>query len=125
MAVVDAWLVFSDRLQAPNAILIAASAGIGHDSSASWGTTGLGYGDFFAAAVVGSILAVEGGPRVGGAAAMLLITLAWDQLFLVYDVIPATIPPALVLIGAEVWRRSASPRPARGLTSAGSLRSGP
>jgi hypothetical protein len=127
MALVDAILVFSNNLQGPNAVLIAASPGAGLPQlqSAHFAGAGLGYGDFFAAAVVGSILAVEGGPRVGGAAAMLLITLAWDQLFLVYDVIPATIPPALVLIGAEVWRRSASPRPARGLTSAGSLRSGP
>lgn len=61
MAVVDAWLVFSDRLQAPNAILIAASAGIGlrQLQSASLGTTGLGCGDFFAAAVLGGILAAE------------------------------------------------------------------
>ena len=121
MAVVDAILVFSNNLQGPNAVLISASPGAGLPQlqSAHFVGAGLGYGDFFAAAVVGSILAVEGGPRVGGAAAMLLITLAWDQLFLVYDVIPATIPPALVLIGAEVWRRSASPRPAGGFGTLG------
>ena len=48
---------------------------------------------------------------------MLVVTLAWDQLFLVYDMLPATIPPALVLIGVEVWRRAAAaggPRPEPG-----------
>jgi hypothetical protein len=36
---------------------------------------------------------------------MILVSLCWDQLFLVYDVLPATVPPALVLIGVEVLRR--------------------
>ena len=55
MAIVDAWLVFSNQLQAPNAVLVAAAPGIGLPQlqSASFGTAGLGYGDFFAAAVVG------------------------------------------------------------------------
>jgi hypothetical protein len=110
MAVVDAILVFSNNLQGPNAVLVAATpgpAGLGLPQlqSASFGHAGLGYGDFFAAAVVGAILAVERGPQISALAAMLLVTLAWDQLFLIYDVIPATIPPALVLVGTEAWRR--------------------
>ena len=106
MAAVDAWLVFSNRLQAPNAVLIAAAPGLGLPQlqSASFGTAGLGYGDFFAAAVVGGILAAERGPQLAAAAAMVVVSLCWDQLFLIYDVLPATIPPAVVLVGAGLWR---------------------
>jgi hypothetical protein len=114
MAVLDAILVFSNELQGPNALLVAAAPGVGLPQlqAAHVAGAGLGYGDFFAAAVVGAILAAERGPRVAAAAATLLVTLAWSQLFLVVDVIPATIPPALVLIGAEVFRRRPRlPRP--------------
>ena len=109
MAVVDGILVFSNNLQQPNAVLVAASPGSGLPQlqSASFGDAGLGYGDFFAAAVVGGILAAERGPQLVAAAAMIVVALAWDQLFLIYDVLPATIPPALVLLGVEAWRRRA------------------
>jgi hypothetical protein len=110
MAVVDGILVFSNNLQQPNAVLVAASPGGGLPQlqSASFGDAGLGYGDFFAAAVVGGILAAERGPQLVAAAAMVVVALAWDQLFLIYDVLPATIPPALVLLGVEAWRRRAA-----------------
>jgi hypothetical protein len=106
MAAVDAALVFSNHLQGPNAVLVAASPGLGLPQlqSASFGTAGLGYGDFFAAAVVGGILAAERGPQLAAAAGMIVVSLCWDQLFLVYDVLPATIPPAVVLIAADVSR---------------------
>jgi hypothetical protein len=111
MAAVDAVLVFSGNLQPSNAVLVAASPGLGLPQlqSASFGAAGLGYGDFFAAAVVGGILAAERGPQLAAAVAMVVVSLAWDQLFLVYDVLPATIPPALVLIGVELWRRRRGP----------------
>jgi hypothetical protein len=107
MATVDAILVFSNNLQAPNAVLVAASPGPGLPQlqSASFGLAGLGYGDFFAAAVVGAILAAERAPQIAAAIGMVVVSLCWDQLFLIYDVLPATIPPALVLIAVEVWRR--------------------
>jgi hypothetical protein len=106
MATVDAVLVFSNNLQAPNAVLEAAAPGFGLPQlqSAAFGAAGLGYGDFFAAAVVGGILAVERGPRLAAAVAMVAVAVCWDQLFLVYDVLPATIPPALVLLGVEARR---------------------
>ncbi|HEY1539804.1 MAG TPA: hypothetical protein VGF63_10435 [Solirubrobacteraceae bacterium] len=116
MAAVDAYLVFSSALQAPNALLDAAAPGSGLPQlqSGSFGFAGLGYGDFFAAAVVGAILAAEHRGQVVAAVAMLAISLAWDQLFLVYDVLPATIPPALTLIAYEGWvrrrARAAGPR---------------
>jgi hypothetical protein len=106
MATVDAILVFSNNLQQPNAVLVAAvpAPGLPQLQSASFGSAGLGYGDFLAAAVVGGILAAERAPQVVPAIAMLAVSLVWDQLFLIYDVLPATIPPALVLIGVELWR---------------------
>jgi hypothetical protein len=107
MAAVDAYLVFSNQLQGPNAVLIAAkpAAGLPQLQSAFFGGASLGYGDFFAAAVVGGIFAVERVPQIRAAFAMLAVAFCWDQLFVVYDVLPATIPPAVVLIGWELWRR--------------------
>jgi hypothetical protein len=111
MAVVDAILVFSNNLQAPNAVLVAAAPGLGLPQlqSTSFGGAGLGYGDYFAAAVVGGILAAERAPQLAAAVALIAVSLAWDQLFLVYDVLPATIPPAVVLLGVEAWRCRATP----------------
>jgi hypothetical protein len=92
-------------------VAAAPGGGLPQLQSASFGTAGLGYGDFFAAAVVGGILAAERAPQVSSAVAMVAVSLCWDQLFLVYDVLPATIPPAIVLIGVEA-RRLARTRPA-------------
>ena len=107
MAVVDAYLVFTNRLQAPNATLVAASPGRGLPQlqSAYFGAAGLGYGDFFAAAVVGAILAAERRNQLAAAVATIAFSLAWDQLFLFYDVLPATIPPAVTLLVFTGWRR--------------------
>lgn len=107
MAAIDAYLVFSNQLQAPNATLVAAAPPLGLPrlQSAAFGGAGLGYGDFFAAAVVGGILAAERRHQVVAALATLLVTLCWDQLFAFYDVLPATVPSALVLIGFELTRR--------------------
>jgi hypothetical protein len=107
MAAVDAALVFSGNLQHPNEVLVAAAPGGGLPQlqSASYAGAGMGYGDFFAAAVVGAIFATERRPRLLFAVVMLAAAVCWDQLFLVYDVLPATVPPALALIVAEVWSR--------------------
>jgi hypothetical protein len=107
MAALDAWLVFTNRLQPANVVLVTAepAPGLPQLQSASFGRAGLGYGDFFAAGLVGGILAAERARQLWAAIAVLVVSLAWDQLFLVYDVLPATIPPALVLIGWEVLRR--------------------
>jgi hypothetical protein len=114
MAAVDAWLVFSGRLQAPNAVLTAASPGHGLPrlQSASFGTAGLGYGDFFAAGVVGGVLAAERRSQLAASVGVLVASLCWDQLFLAYDVLPATIPPAVVLAAAShpIGRRRRPPR---------------
>jgi hypothetical protein len=100
MAILDAVLVFSENLQPANAVLVAASPGAGLPQlqSASFGYAGLGYGDFFAAAVVGAIFAAEGRHQWLGALAVLVASLAWDQLFAYFDTLPATVPPAVVLV---------------------------
>jgi hypothetical protein len=112
MATVDAILVFSNNLQGPNAELIAATPGLGLPQlqSVQFGSAGLGYGDLFAAAVVGGILAAERSPQLAASAAMILVTLSWKQLHLIYDVLPLTIPPAVVLIGVNVWHRRRAAR---------------
>jgi hypothetical protein len=107
MAAVDAWLVFTNRLQPANAVLVGAAPapGLPQLQSAAFGDAGLGYGDFFVAGLVGGVLAAQRGPQLAAAVATLAASLLWDQLFLVYDVLPATVPPALVLLGCEVLRR--------------------
>jgi hypothetical protein len=105
MAISDAILVFGNTLQEPNAVLVAAEPGHGLPQlqSAAFHYASLGYGDFFAAGVLGGLLAIERRPQLIPAVLVLLVSLAWDQLFLVVDVLPATIPPAIVLIGMEIW----------------------
>lgn len=107
MAAIDSILVFTENLQPANAVLVAASPGLGLPrlQSAGFGDWGLGYGDFFAAAVVGAILAVEGRRQALAALATVAVSVAWEQLFYVVDTIPATVPPALVLIAFSVSRR--------------------
>lgn len=109
MAVLDSILVFSNNLQPANDVLVAASPGSGLPQlqSASFGFAGLGYGDFFAAAVVGGILAAERRAQWLAAPALVLLSLAWDQLFLYYDTLPATVPPAAIVLGCvamDRWR---------------------
>jgi hypothetical protein len=106
MAAIDAYLVFSGRLEAPNATLVAAvpAPGLPSLQAGAFGFSSLGYGDFLAAGVLGGILAIERGPQWWMAGAVLVVSLAWDQLFRVFDVLPATVPPALVLIGLEAHR---------------------
>jgi hypothetical protein len=105
LAISDAILVFGNTLQEPNAVLVAAEPGHGLPQlqSAAFHYASLGYGDFFAAGVLGGLLAIERRPQLIPAIAVLLVSLAWDQLFLVVDVLPATIPPAIVLVGVEIW----------------------
>ena len=105
MAISDAILVFGNELQAPNAVLVAAEPGAGLPQlqSAAFHYASMGYGDFFAAGVLGGLLAIERRPQLVPAVALAVVSLAWDQLFLVVDVLPATIPPAIVLIGVEIW----------------------
>lgn len=105
MAISDMILVFGNTLQAPNAVLVAAEPGAGLPQlqSASFHFASMGYGDFFAAGVLGGLLAIERRPQLIPAVAVLVVSFLWDQLFLVVDTLPATVPPAIVLLGVELW----------------------
>jgi hypothetical protein len=117
MAISDAILCFNQTLEAPNNVLIAATPGAGLPQlqSASFHASDLGYGDFFAAAVVGGILAMEGRRQWPAAVATLAVIFAWKQIFLIYDgVLPVTVPPAIVLTGyllADLRGALRAPRP--------------
>jgi hypothetical protein len=64
------------------------------------------------AGVVGGILAADRRPQALAALATLIAAQAWNQLFLVVDSLPGTIPPAAVMLAFEVWGRRREPRPA-------------
>ncbi|MFN8110190.1 MAG: hypothetical protein U0Y82_10185 [Thermoleophilia bacterium] len=114
MAIIDAHLVFTHRLQHSAGVLDAAAPGhnLPQLQSARLHGATLGYGDFLSSAVVGAVLAAQRGRwwAVGGALAMLPVTLAWDQWFLVFDTIPDTVPPAIVLVLADALYLSRRPR---------------
>ena len=63
------------------------------------------YGDYFVAGLVGGILAAERRPQAVAALAAFVAAQAFNQLFLVVDSLPGTVPPALVLLGFEVRQR--------------------
>ena len=107
MAALDAVLVMGDQFDEQFAGFDAAipGGGLPQLQLARVGHVATDYGDFFVAGVVGAILAVQRGPQLAAAVAMLVVAEAWNQLFLVVDSLPNTTAPALVLIGWEVWRR--------------------
>ncbi len=112
MAAADTWLVISNLLQAPNAVLIAAHppAGLPRLQSELFGSVSMGYGDLFVAGLLGALLAHDRVLQRSGALLTLLIAGAFDVLFLVLSELPATVPVALALIALEavsaVRRRS-------------------
>lgn len=110
MAIVDSILVFGNQLQAPNAVLNAAVAlpGAPQLQYLDLHYASVGYGDVFVAGVLGGVLAAEGRPQLPVAALTLLCAALWDLLFLHFDTLPATVPVALALVAAELWRRRPS-----------------
>ncbi|HEV2814604.1 MAG TPA: hypothetical protein VGW10_15220 [Solirubrobacteraceae bacterium] len=107
MAVVDAAYIFGDLSTDQNREFARATAGddLPQLHINVLGNSSLDYGDFFAAGVVGALLAAERVPQVAAAVACLAFALLWNQLFLVTGSLPATVPPAAVLLGVEVARR--------------------
>jgi hypothetical protein len=112
MATIDAWLVFSDLLQEPNAVLNAAApaADLPRLQLASFGSAVMGFGDLFVAATLGALLASDRRLQLQGAALAAVICPAWALLFFFVDQTPATVPIALTLAMLEVGRRSTSGR---------------
>jgi hypothetical protein len=112
MAVADTWLVVSDLLAAPNAVLISAhpAAGLPRLQTEIFGSATMGYGDLFVAALLGAIYAST--PQRQRAAALLTLVLGglFDLLFLVLTELPATVPVAVTLIVIEGYDRLSAGR---------------
>jgi hypothetical protein len=116
MSIADTILVIAQLLQPANDVLNAAAPGLGLPQlqRALFGSAVMGYGDFFVAGVFGAIVAAERGRQAAAARLTLLLALAFDLLFLVVDLLPATVPVALALVLREIGiRRAARTRPAR------------
>jgi hypothetical protein len=110
MATVDAVLVFSHGLQASNDVLNAAvpAPGLPQLQYVSLHGASMGYGDLFVAGVAGAVVAVEQRSALLAAALTFACGAAWDLLFWVRDVLPATVPVAVALLLTR-----AAPRRAR------------
>lgn len=104
MAAIDTWLVASDLLQGPNAVLNAAAPGAGlpRFQLASFGSAVMGFGDLFVAATLGALLASNRRLQLRGAVLAAVIGIAFDLLFFVVDELPATVPIALTLAVLQI-----------------------
>jgi len=107
MAAVDAYLVFTELLQEPNAVLNAAhpAADLPKLQLVSWGSALMGFGDLFIAAVLGALLARDSRLQARGALLAAVLCCSWDLLFFAIDTTPATVPLALTLLTLELWAR--------------------
>lgn len=106
MAAIDAYLVGSDLLQEPNAVLNTAGPGAGLPrlQFVHFGSAVMGFGDIFIAAVLGALLARDRRLQLTGAAIAAVIGIGFDFLFFAVDELPATVPIALTLAVLELRR---------------------
>ncbi len=113
MAIVDAYLVFTDLLQQPNTVLnlAAPSADLPKLQLVSFGSALMGFGDLFIAAVLGALLARDARLQLRGAVLAAVFCCAWDLLFFFIHETPATVPVALTLLTLELWERRPGSRP--------------
>jgi hypothetical protein len=122
MAVIDTWLVASDLLQGPNAVLSAAApaGGLPQLQTVHLGSALMGFGDLFIAALVGCLLAADGNEirlyggksvrwQVVGALLVAVLALAFDLLFFAVDELPATVPIAAALALTQRWSARGGP----------------
>lgn len=107
MTVIDSVFIFGDFWGEQNATFNAAAPAehLPRLQVADIGQVSTDYGDYFIAGLVGGILAAERRPQALLALATLVVAEAWNQLFLVVDSLPGTVPPCLVLLASEVWHR--------------------
>jgi hypothetical protein len=107
MAIADAILVADDLLQQPNAVLNAAAPGGGLPQlqRVELGSAVMGYGDLFAAALLGAILAARPARQHAAAVLTTVLAIAFGCLFFVVDELPATVPVAGALIVSEALDR--------------------
>ncbi|MGH2923554.1 MAG: hypothetical protein ACRDKH_05945, partial [Solirubrobacterales bacterium] len=111
MAAIDAVFIFGDFFGEQNAQFNAAApaAELPRLQVADLGGVSTDYGDFFVAGLVGGILASERRPQALAAVATFAVAQAFNQLFLVVDSLPGTVPPALVLLAFELAPRATRP----------------
>jgi hypothetical protein len=107
MASIDAWLIATDLLQGPNAVLNAAApaADLPRLQLASFGSAVMGFGDLFIATVLGALLASDRRLQLRGAALAALICVAFDLIFFAVDQSPATVQIALTLAASDLLSR--------------------
>jgi hypothetical protein len=107
MTVIDSVFIFGDFWSEQNATFNAAAPAehLPRLQVADIGHTSTDYGDYFIAGLVGGILAAERRPQALLALATLIAAEAWNQLFLVVDSLPGTVPPCAVLLASEIWHR--------------------
>lgn len=107
MAAIDTYLVATNLLQGPNAVLNTASpaADLPRLQLASFGSALMGFGDLFVAATLGALLAHDRRLQLRGAALAAAIGLTFDLLFFAVDELPATVPIALTLVCTEALKR--------------------
>jgi hypothetical protein len=107
MAIADTILVADDLLQAPNAVLNAAApaGGLPQLQRVELGSAVMGYGDVFAAALLGAILAARPARQRASALLATALAIAFGSLFLVVDELPATVPVACALLLSEALDR--------------------
>jgi hypothetical protein len=109
MAAIDAWLVGTNLLQGPNAVLNAAAPGdLPQLQFVAFGDAVMGFGDIFIAAVLGALLAADRRLQLTGAALAAVFCISFDLLFFALDQLPATVPIALTLLALEGLRRRES-----------------
>lgn len=104
MAIIDTYLVATDLLQGPNAVLntAAPAADLPRLQLASFGSALMGFGDLFVAATLGALLAYDRRLQLRGAALAAFIGLTFDLLFFAVNELPATVPIALTLAFLEL-----------------------
>ena len=114
MATIDAIVIFGDLFDRENALFDAAAPapGLPRLQVAEVGDASIDYGDFFVAGLVGGILAAERRPQLAAAIAAFAVMQAFNQLYLVVDSLPGTIPPALVMLAASARQLPVAREPA-------------
>lgn len=108
MAAIDTYLIASDLLQGPNAVLntVAPAAGLPRLQLASFGSALMGFGDLFIAATLGALLASDSRRlQLQGAAIAAVFCVGFDLLFFAVDELPSTVPIALTLAALRLAQR--------------------
>ena len=107
MTAIDAVFIFGDLWGDQNAAFNAAAPAehLPRLQVADIGDVSTDYGDYFISGVVGGILAAERHNQALAALATLVALEAWNQLFAVVDSLPGTVPPTVVMLAFEAWRR--------------------